>query len=224
MNITNVGLINRGNYNRIITKNVYSLFIAGYEGIIFEKELPENFSPKILEELSIRANPLKLRDEFNKINDTPTGVGLISKLKTRIRSLEASCNLLKQENHALKSKSMGYGKYMEEYSSNLNHSENESYQIVGKIAKILSGNYHGTIEDIKLEKPEGNETSPYLWIWEDRINAVKQIYEMKKDKIKSTENETISPLFSIININKYVTTKYKPKIDGLKKLLLPKNL
>lgn len=122
----------------------------------------------------------------------------------------------------LKSKGYGnsmenYGKGMEKHTSYIKNSQNGYYQTLGKISKILSGNYRCDINNIQEE----NENSSYLWLWEDRINAVEKILKKyKENQTMPLKKGNIGQIFEIIDTNKYVIKKYGDKINKLKSLLL----
>lgn len=235
--------------------DIYHLLIVSHNGIEFEKELSENDIENMrngdglkFQDLISRAkSSLLLEQEIdsgdngnNRTNSVYHGIEEVNVLQNRIGSLETSLskvqidyNILQRdykrlmrENIQLKLESGGYGRAMKLYSSYIENSQNEAYQTFGKIAKILSGYYHGTIDDIEQGKEEQQEKkkedeNTYLWRWEDRINAVKHIYRKNEAQIKSTvKDKYIEQLFKIISHNKYVTGRYSNKINELKSLLL----
>lgn len=242
----NVDLIrgrNGGNGVGLINE-IYHLFVVGYDGIEFEKELSQDDMDDIKNGNGVRLQNLVRRTKStlllgqgdnNRKSSVDLDVAQVDMLQCRVHSLEESLfkfqkdystlkrgyERLNLENIQLRLESGGYSRSMELYSSRIINSQNEAYQTLGKIAKILSGYYHGTIDDIQQGKEEGDENSAYLWTWEDRIKAVKCIYREKGDQIKSSvKNEDIEQLFKIISHNKYVTGRYPNKLNELKNLLL----
>lgn len=248
MSMRNVDLIigrNGANGNNIPVKDIHHPIVVDYEVIEFQKELSqddiENDGGLKIQGLIDRAkNTLLLEQRIDPNNNKISSVldvKQVDMLQSRINSLESVLSKIQRNYHALKTnyernyerlrweniqlklKSEGYGRSMLLYSSYIGNSQNEAYRTLGKIAKILSGYYHGTIDDIQQGKWEGDENSPYLWTWEDRINAVKHIYRGKGDQIKYNVKD-IEQLFKIINRNKYATGRYSNKVNELKSLLL----
>jgi len=238
---------NGANGNNISVKDIYHLFVVSHDGIKFEKELSQddieniknNGNLKFQDLINSVKKPLMLEQEIDS-DDNRDRISLVhsdgeqvSVLQSRINSLETILSKIQRNYHTLKTnyersmleniqlklESEGYGRSMLLYSSYIGNSQNEAYRTLGKIAKILSGYYHGTIDDIQQGKGEGDENSPYLWTWEDRINAVKHIYRGKGDQIKYNVKD-IEQLFKIINRNKYATGRYSNKVNELKSLLL----
>ncbi|MDO8516796.1 MAG: hypothetical protein Q7S33_01605 [Nanoarchaeota archaeon] len=213
---TNADLI-RKQGNKAVGQDAYLMMILGPEGMVFQKELSFEF----MNNFKKRPNLLSLENkvfsevQFKDISKDNQNVLELIDYPAKYEEMAHNYHKLREENFMLKTKSMGYGKHMDLYSSYLKKSENNENQFVGEIAKMLSGNYRGTIENVKNNQ-EGDKDSPYLWKWDDRINAVKQFYKMNQDK--SQDKEKIDILFSILCKNKYASKKYSDKISELKEL------
>jgi len=111
-----------------------------------------------------------------------------------------------------------YRRSMEQFYSPMLRSRSEAAKAVGKIAKILSGEYRGTVESVKQGLPEGKGETR-IWVWKDRIAAARVIYKAHSSEI-AQHRQLFMPIWEVLRSNNYAHENYSDDIRKLKNYLV----
>jgi hypothetical protein len=189
----------------------------------YEAAIPETNKDRILETLKNKKRRLMpvSEESNNKL------------LNRRITDLESVCNSLKTDNESLLkkyqtlqekvsylemqpiNKGLNYSSQINDYYTKLTKSENKAEQLLGKISKIMAGQYHANLQDIKGGNFEEDSVNTRIWKWEERLEAIMQIYNQNKDLVSQLNNGLIERLREILNSNRYLKKKHPNKLKQI---------
>ncbi|MFP4403131.1 MAG: hypothetical protein ACLFPJ_02160 [Candidatus Woesearchaeota archaeon] len=85
-----------------------------------------------------------------------------------------------------------------------NHDSN-----LGLISKMLSGDYRGSIDNIKRGELTEKPKEKRLWKWTERFEALAEMHKKDKNYFKNMDTNAKNELLNIIKNNTYLTRKHK---------------
>jgi len=138
-------------------------------------------------------------------------------LSERLTELELQYNDLLNDYHQLEERvaylgmqpidrSLSYSSGMRQYYTRLMTSENKEEQLLGKISKIMAGQYRSNLENISEGNYEEDSGETRIWFWE---------YLQNKDVISGFNNGLIERLNEILMSNRYLRRKHPDKLDRI---------
>ena len=115
-------------------------------------------------------------------------------------------------------KKLSYSTNMRDYYTKLTSSEDESENLLGRMSKIIAGQYHGSLDEIKKGNYNENTFKTRIWKWEDRLNALTEIYKNKKGLVSQLDEGLKQRLKEILRQNRYLRRKHPDKLKEIAKL------
>jgi len=125
-------------------------------------------------------NPLKERSEFGK------------SLSYSLRSVESRFNQLNYSG-----KMCDYSVQQQQVGDNL----------TAVITKILAGDYRGRVEDLQQGDLKEDTQQGYIWLWKDRVGAVKAIIESQEKEYAKISREKKKIVQTILGEQNYLRRK-----------------
>ena len=139
-------------------------------------------------------------------------------------TLEQKCAALTEAQKSAQSqltdeKAKFYRRTMQLFYAPLMRSKSRVANVVGVIAKIMAGEYMGTVEAIKGGSIEEDTQATKIWEWNDRIKAVRAVFRQNQGLIHDNR-DLLKPVLEMVMNNAYATDNHPDDLRKLRRYLV----
>jgi hypothetical protein len=171
--------------------------------------------PEPVIEMPITAEEKSLEERLSELQDSYQNLELVYNLALQ-QNADLTEKLAYEQTRPVFSK---YSLNMQRYYDRLLASENEGENLLGSVAKVMSGKYHANLDEIAKGNYAEDTSQKRVWKWENRLKAIMEIYEKNKVSLSKVNKGYLESLKEILKSNRYLRRKHKEKLDKINELL-----
>jgi proteasome lid subunit RPN8/RPN11 len=181
----------------IIRQKVPADYKSLYHSVFQELEILKiQFQQQFLRYTEGKKDYALLMEQFQDLTDER------ERLLARLQELEALQN-------------MRYIQRMESFYTSLFRARSKRKKYFAVFSKIIAGQHRATVNDLKKGNLAENPDAGKIWKWEDRLKALRVLYDQCKVEFADLEIRYIDNLSGILSENSYMRRYYRKQVDRI---------